>query len=504
MIGLVMKRWVAILLFCCLMLPFAAAQTKKSTARTTSKSRTTVTQKRTTPVKKTTTKSSAKTTTKRATTTTRKTGTTKNTKETTSISSLRSRRSALQQELRKDESQLATTNKNVKKELNDLAIINGKIEKQKKYISEIQTEIDSLTRNITGLKKEHRTLSKQLEARKQKYNESMKYIYKHYKDENKLLFVLSGKSFTEMLRRYRFVKDYAEYQRKQGDMLKAKKKQVNEVKENLEKTQSHKNEALTARKNENEELSRQQGERQKTVNSLQRKQQQIRSTIATKKKEMAALDAKIDYYVKLAIEQERKRREAAERARKEAEIRAAQEAARKKDAESGKSSSGSSSSGSGNVAPKPAPVQKWQSNDREYALTKNFTSNKGRLPMPITGSYIISAHFGNYNLSGVNGVQLSNKGINITGQSGACARCIFPGEVSAVFSLGGMVNVLVRHGSYISVYCNLASASVRQGQHVEARTILGSVARDTSGKCTLHFQLRKETATLNPEPWLAR
>ena len=107
-------------------------------------------------------------------------------------------------------------------------------------------------------------------------------------------------------------------------------------------------------------------------------------------------------------------------------------------------------------------------------------------------------------MGGMKGVQLSNKGINITGQSGAKARCIFPGEVSAVFSLGGLVNVLVRHGSYISVYCNLSSASVRRGQHVEARAILGSVARDASGHFTLHFQLRKETATLNPESWLAR
>ena len=33
---------------------------------------------------------------------------------------------------------------------------------------------------------------------------------------------------------------------------------------------------------------------------------------------------------------------------------------------------------------------------------------------------------------------------------------------------------------------------------------LGAIARDASGNCTLHFQLRKETAKLNPEAWLAR
>ena len=90
------------------------------------------------------------------------------------------------------------------------------------------------------------------------------------------------------------------------------------------------------------------------------------------------------------------------------------------------------------------------------------------------------------------------------GQSGAHARSIFDGEVSAVFQLGALKNVLVRHGSYISVYCNLSSTIVVRGQKVKARDILGTVAADESGSYILHFQLRKETAKLNPEAWIGR
>ena len=67
-----------------------------------------------------------------------------------------------------------------------------------------------------------------------------------------------------------------------------------------------------------------------------------------------------------------------------------------------------------------------------------------------------------------------------------------------------MSNIIVRHGSYISVYCNLSGVSVRRGQQVSTRQILGTVARDASGHCTLHFQLRHETTKLNPERWLGR
>ena len=297
------------------------------------------------------------------------------------------------------------------------------------------------------------------------------------------------------------MKEYGKYQQKQGELIKRKQKQVNEIKFQLQKTKDSKDQMLSVQKIEHEKLSQQQDERQKKVNSLQKKQREIRNVIEANKKEMAALDAKIDYYVKLAIEQERKRREAEERARKEAERKAALASA----SPSGTGSAKNNTSSKSRVAKtEPEPMPQWRSNTKEYTLSQNFSSNKGRLPMPITGSYVISAHYGNYSMSGMKGVQLNNKGINITGQPGAKARCIFPGEVSAVFSLGGLVNVLVRHGSYISVYCNLSSATVTHGQHVDARAILGSVARDASGRCTLHFQLRKETATLNPESWLAR
>lgn len=137
-------------------------------------------------------------------------------------------------------------------------------------------------------------------------------------------------------------------------------------------------------------------------------------------------------------------------------------------------------------------------------LSGSFASNQGRLPMPITGNYTISSHFGAYNVNGLNGVTLDNKGINLTAPAGAQARSVFDGEVTAIFSMGGMTNVLVRHGSYITVYCNLAGAFVRQGQRVSARQVLGNVSRDASGNCTLHFQLRHETQKLNPERWLRR
>jgi len=60
--------------------------------------------------------------------------------------------------------------------------------------------------------------------------------------------------------------------------------------------------------------------------------------------------------------------------------------------------------------------------------------------------------------------------------------------------------VMVRHGSYISVYCNLSSVNVHRGQKVNTRQLLGRVGQDN----ILQFQLRRETTKLNPESWIGR
>ena len=126
--------------------------------------------------------------------------------------------------------------------------------------------------------------------------------------------------------------------------------------------------------------------------------------------------------------------------------------------------------------------------------------------MPITGPYMITSHYGQYAVAGLRNVKLDNKGIDIQGKPGAQARAVFDGRVAAVFKLNGLFNVLVRHGAYISVYCNLSVASVKSGDMVKTRQPLGTIFSDgtDNGRTILHFQLRKEKEKLNPEPWLDR
>lgn len=426
------------------------------------------------------------------------------------IKNLQSQRTELKKRLNESQQLLRSTNKSVKSQLANLNVLSGQIEQQQKYIVGIEGEVNVLNGNIGQLTRELHKLQQELADCKLKYSRSVMYMYRNRSTQNKLMFLFSSKNFSQMFRRLRYVMDYAKYQRAQGEVIKIKEKAVHDKRNQLLGVQAQKNALLAEGRKENERLEQQHREHQQIVGELQKKQKQLQSTISQTQRRYASLNKQIDRLIQQEIAAAERRRKA-EEARREAARRKAEEARREAAAKknrsasskskSSKSKSSSSSSRSKSSTSTPR-FQEQSSEDRR--LSNNFAANKGRLPMPITGSYVISSHYGQYKVAGLSGVSLDNKGINITGRSGAQARAVFNGEVSAVFSFGGMINILVRHGSYISVYCNLSSASVHKGQQVSTRQVLGSVAPDASGNCTLHFQLRRETTKLNPESWLGR
>lgn len=467
------------------------------------------------------------------------------------IRSLQKQQTTLKQNIASQEKMLKTTKKDVNSQLANLQVINVQIEGQQKYVNGIHAELTELATTITGLEQQLRLLEQDLAVCKRRYQRSVSYMFRNRNMVSKWQFILSAKDFRQMYRRLRYMSSFSRYQRAQAEVIRQKEQQVQAKRNELLGVKTEKNRLYSEGQAETRKLQGQQKERQNVVNELNKKQKELQASLAQQRKKAAALDARIDQLIQQEIaaaerrrkaEAERRRKAEAARqarlkaqreqaarekaARERAEARRKAEEERKEAAERRNASKAVASSKTSNkshaskntarkntrrVTPKPAPKVEVEetpifneADNADRALSNSFAGNRGRLSMPITGSYAITRHYGSYNVAGLKGVQLDSKGINITGHSGAQARAVFKGEVTAIFSYSGMYNVIVRHGSYMSVYCNLSSVFVRNGQHVEARQSLGAVAKDASGNCTLHFQLRKETAKLNPEAWLGR
>lgn len=401
------------------------------------------------------------------------------------IRQLEKERNELHQRISESESLLKSTGNDVKSQLDNLALISGQIDERRRYLSAIQKDINSIQQEINRLEGELKVLNADLKLKRERYEKSLKYLHRNSSIQEKLMFIFSADNLSQMYRRLRYVRQYADFQRLKGEEIKSKLAEIKDKKKVTEETYDAKLALLKHQETEKKKLEEQEADRKKLLASMQKKQRQLKNEIDKQRKAANKLNAEIDRLIAIEIEAARKRVEE-ERRRKEAEA--------KKQQPSGKEVS----------KPVTKQMDVYNVDDSDRKLSGTFERNKGRLPIPVTGPYVIVGHYGQYQVEGLRNVRLDNKGIDIKAKRGAMARTIFDGEVTAVFQYNGLANVLVRHGSYISVYCNLESVIVKQGSQLKTRDVIGQISTDSDGNTVLHFQLRKEKDKLNPELWIAK
>lgn len=394
---------------------------------------------------------------------------------TAEIENLKKEEQSLKSQIANNEKLLKVAKNDVKSQLNNLILINAQLSEQQRYVKQIEREVKRLKRDIRLLEQELGQLATDLAQCKSQYQRAILYMHRNRITQEKWMFVFAAEDYRTMYRRLRYVTEFSKYQRAQGVIIQEKEEKVRKHQAELNAKKRKQEELLAEGRAQQKKIEENRKERQTVVNKLQKRQKQLTSTLTQQRKKVSDLNKRIDQLIQKEIE-------AAERRRKEAERLAKQK--------------GSS------PQKKAEQLKKDAAADRK--LSSNFEANKGKFSAPITGNYVISNRYGTYKVEGLKNVSLNNKGINLTGQRGASARCIFTGEVTAIFNLGGMYNIIVSHGKYLTVYCNLSQVKVKQGQKISTNQILGTIATDDSGNATLQFQVRQGKTTLNPELWIAR
>ncbi|HJG77896.1 murein hydrolase activator EnvC family protein [Phocaeicola barnesiae] len=427
---------------------------------------------------------------------------------TRAIRQLEQQRNELKEQIAASETLLQSTKKDVKSQLADLALITGQIDERQKYLNTIESDVQTIQQEVDRLQVELSHLETELADKKAKYERSVKYMYRNKSIQEKLMFIFSADNLTQMYRRMRYVREYADFQRLQGIQVQRKQQQVTAKQRTLVASRKAKEELLAQGEVEKQKLQEQEQQRKTLVASLQKKQRSLQSELNKQRKSANKLNAQIDRLIEIEIEKARKReeeRKAAEARRLAEEKRLAEaRAAEARRKEAARTETSGSKEEDAVITPATPKMDAYKVDSDDRTLVSSFEKNRGALPVPITGPYVIVGHYGQYDVPGLRNVRLDNKGIDIKGQAGANARAIFDGEVSAIFQYNGLTNVLVRHGNYISVYCNLQSVQVQKGSKIHTRDIIGKIHTNAEGNTILHFQLRKETAKLNPEVWIRR
>lgn len=400
-----------------------------------------------------------------------------------SVQQMKKDRARLEQQIKESQQLLATTGKDVKSQLAQLSVLSERIRQQTELVTQMGNELKATEAEITRLGSELKELEADLEMRKSRYASALSQSIHRNSFENRLLFLLSSDTFRQMYRRMRYLSEYAHFQAQMGREIQTKQQELEQKRAELTELKASQTELLAQRQHEQQALATQQTEQQALVSRLQKQQATIKNELKRQQSEYDRLDKKIEQLINEQI------------AASQAKAKAKEKATTAKGKETKQPDTPPAESGSKGG---------FKMSADDVKLSGSFQQNKGRLPVPVQGSYMIASHYGIQQMSGMKHVTVNNQGVDLRCSRGATARNIYDGEVSAIFEHPSRktYGILVRHGNYISVYCNLATLSVRQGDKVKGGAPLGTIHTDPSGESILQFQLRKDLQRLNPEEWI--
>ncbi len=374
-----------------------------------------------------------------------------------SLSELRARKSTAEKELKYTSTLLEEARKDEKASLSKLKLINRQIENRNAFISNINSELNIVSYYIKENTDVVGMLQSDLADLKKEYASMIRFARKNKNSYDMLIFLLSAENLNQAYKRFLYLRQYAKYRKKQAEVIELLGGLIDSKLADLEEQRRLKTGLLAGKKQESLLLENEKLEQNKYVSSLQKKQRDLKKQL----REQQRIQEKLDKEIQRILEEEAKK-----------------------------------AAGKGEFMLTP----------EQKLIAADFEKNRGRIPWPVSRG-MITEHFGVHAHPVLKQIQVKNNGIDITTQSGSKARAVFNGEVTRVFAIsGGNMAVIIRHGSFLSVYSNLKEVFVKTGQKVSAKQDIGTIFTDSNdgNKTVLKFQIWKESQKLNPEDWISR
>lgn len=404
-------------------------------------------------------------------------------------------RNKLEKEKQKLEKEIASMNKILnetkktkKMSTSELRVLEKKIEQRKKLIKNINSQMGMLNNEIKSTQQSIGELCKEITILRDSYAQMLRYAQKNKTNTDKLLFIFSSKDYKEAYQRYIFFRQFGELQKEKLSQIQAKTNELSKRTNELELKRTNQEKLLQQELKNSNALNKEKKEKQKTVNQLQKKEKQLAKNLKDKQQQVKKLQQQIDNAIAAEVKKQK------DLAAKKKQQMASTPAANKKEAEANKAAMETAKKKNYTIATTP----------EEVALSSSFEANKGKLPWPTTQGVIVS-QYGVHKHPEVAGAVIENKGIDIRTTKGSVVRSIFKGEVSRIAKgPTGLLVVIIRHGEYMSVYANLKSVSVKNGQKVDTKQTIGTVSTNEDGVSEYKFQIFKGTHHLNPSIWLSK
>ena len=370
-----------------------------------------------------------------------------------------SRKAQLEKEIAAINRQLKDNARSSSRALTDLTLVRRKISARQELIAESDREIRALDDSMKVRQQEIDRLQARHDTLSLYYNRLVRGAYKNRDSRLWYMYILSSENIGQAVRRFGYLKGLSRNMSEQAKNIQETAAALELEKDRLAGLKEEAQVLRGQRQADVDALRGEEGESASLVARLEKDRRKYQDDLRKKNREVEALNREIAAIIRKATAKPK--------------------------------SSGKSTAKGG----------KTTSTAVDETLSKNFASNKGRLPWPVEGTVIES--YGQHYHPVYKNVKLPfNNGVTLAVARGAQAKAVFDGTVSQVVVIPGYNQcVLVQHGSYFTFYCKLKSVTVKAGEKVKTGQVLGTV--DTlSGEDQFHFQLWQERTPQNPENWL--
>ncbi|MDF2157129.1 peptidoglycan DD-metalloendopeptidase family protein [Algoriphagus sp. CAU 1675] len=359
--------------------------------------------------------------------------------------------------------QTTATKNNTIGELNSII---KQFQTQTRLVNTLDREVKLLNQEISQTESKIKALEEKLKNLKAEYARMVYNASKLNRGLSIVAFVFSSSNFNQLYMRLKYLKQYTDSRKQQAEQIEKVGLELEEQRKQLDQRKADKEKVLVEEREERAKLEKMRKEQQVVLNSLTLKERQIKRQISAAKKQQEQLNQLIRQVI-------------------EEEIRKAEEAAKKENSKATKSSGSSMP-----MTPEAA------------ALSNSFAGNRGKLPWPVETGFVTQV-FGDNPHPTLKGISIPNDGINIRTQTNSDVRAVFDGTVTRIATMPGYgETVIIKHGEYYTLYSKLKTISVKAGQTVKAKDVIGKVATGPDGIAEVHFQTWKGLQKMDPSGWI--
>ncbi len=342
-----------------------------------------------------------------------------------------------------------------------LNAIGERINKQVKQIDILSQNQDLLSVEVDEINKTKDNLTGDLTKLKAEYGKMIYHAAKVSNKYNQLTFLFSASTFNQLVRRYRYLRQYSDQRRKQATMIEQIREELMAEQVKLLQKKQEQAAILQDKIKETHSLEMLKTKQSSVVEALSSKEQKLRQQLEDNRRAVERLEDMIAKIVEKEIRKSRTKQTAV------------------------------------NVAPNEIELS-----PDEAKVASSFTALKGRMPWPVKSGFI-SGHFGIQPHPFLKKIRVNNNGVDIQTSAGNSVLAVYKGIVQRVVNIQGVnTMVAVQHGDYFTVYSKLDNVTVQEGQVVALGQKIGEVATDADGTSEVNFQVWKNASKQNPELWL--